>query len=135
MARPLVHARLLCLLGGRMGFDIYGLAPSSDAGKYFRNNVWWWRPMRGLIILTCGDFLTVEEVRELGFNNGYGYSAEKAAAIARRLAEVAADDELLASYEKQIKEMLPESYESFWSKDNVLEFVQFLRNCGGFEVS
>jgi len=118
-----------------MGFDIYGLAPSSDAGKYFRNNVWWWRPMRGLIILTCGDFLTVEEVRELGFNNGYGYSAEKAAAIARRLAEVAADDELLASYEKQIKEMLPESYESFWSKDNVLEFVQFLRNCGGFEVS
>lgn len=117
-----------------MGFDIYGQAPTSDAGKYFRNNVWWWRPMHALIMLTCGDILTFEEMRELAFNDGYAYSAEKAEAIASRLAVVAADEKLLASREKQMKERLPEIYWEHWSKDNVLEFVEFLRSCGGFEV-
>jgi hypothetical protein len=28
-----------------MGMDVYGLAPKSPAGDYFRNNVWWWRPL------------------------------------------------------------------------------------------
>lgn len=25
--------------------DVYGKAPVSETGKYFRNNVWWWRPL------------------------------------------------------------------------------------------
>lgn len=28
-----------------MGMDVYGLAPKSEKGEYFRNNVWWWRPL------------------------------------------------------------------------------------------
>jgi hypothetical protein len=28
-----------------MGMDVYGTAPRSEEGKYFRNNVWWWRPL------------------------------------------------------------------------------------------
>ncbi|NBS92166.1 MAG: hypothetical protein EBS91_00065 [Betaproteobacteria bacterium] len=28
-----------------MGMDVYGKAPTDDAGEYFRNNVWWWRPL------------------------------------------------------------------------------------------
>ena len=28
-----------------MGMDIYGKSPSSPKGEYFRNNVWWWRPL------------------------------------------------------------------------------------------
>jgi len=117
-----------------MGFDIYGLLPSSDAGKYFRNNCWWWRPVQALIYLTCADFLSVEEMRELGFNDGYAYSAETAEKIAGRLAGIAADEKLLASYQNKIEGMLPELYEGYWSKDNILEFVEFLRHSGGFEV-
>ena len=25
--------------------DVSGKAPAADVGKYFRNNVWWWRPL------------------------------------------------------------------------------------------
>lgn len=28
-----------------MGMDVYGKNPSSEKGEYFRNNVWWWRPL------------------------------------------------------------------------------------------
>lgn len=28
-----------------MGMDVYGKHPTSEIGKYFRNNVWWWRPL------------------------------------------------------------------------------------------
>jgi len=28
-----------------MGMDVYGIKPANETGKYFRNNVWWWRPL------------------------------------------------------------------------------------------
>lgn len=28
-----------------MGMDVMGLEPSSERGEYFRNNVWYWRPL------------------------------------------------------------------------------------------
>jgi hypothetical protein len=117
-----------------MGFDIVGLAPKNDTGRYFRNNVWWWRPLQALITILCADELTEEETRELGFNDGYKYSAEKAALIAERLAEVAANDEMLDHYRGHILELLSDSYKDCWDRDNVVEFIEFLKNSGGFEV-
>lgn len=118
-----------------MGFDIYGQAPTSDAGKYFRNNVWWWRPLQLVIYMTCADILTEEELRELGFNDGYAYNAQKAAAIATRLSDIAADEERLDRYRQKAMALLPEVYHEAWSKENILKFVEFLRHSGGFEVS
>jgi hypothetical protein len=117
-----------------MGFDIFGVEPSSKAGRYFRNNIWWWRPLQALIFMTCEDILTVEEARELGYNNGFAYSKEQAEAIAHRLAEIVADEKKFADYESQIKGLLPDIYEDSWSRENVVEFVAFLRDSGGFEV-
>lgn len=28
-----------------MGMDVYGNHPTGKTGEYFRNNVWWWRPL------------------------------------------------------------------------------------------
>lgn len=28
-----------------MGMDVYGKSPKNEKGEYFRNNVWWWRPL------------------------------------------------------------------------------------------
>lgn len=28
-----------------MGMDVYGRAPTSEVGQYFRSNVWYWRPL------------------------------------------------------------------------------------------
>ena len=118
-----------------MGFDIYGQAPTSDAGKYFRNNVWWWRPLQVLISITCADILSEVELKELGFNDGYAYSGEKAEAIAARLNDIAADEKRLVEHKQKALAVLPEVYHECWSKANILEFVEVLKASGGFEVS
>lgn len=33
-----------------MGMDVFGREPSSKHGEYFRNNVWYWRPLAELCI-------------------------------------------------------------------------------------
>lgn len=33
-----------------MGMDVYGKNPTSEHGKYFRNNAWNWRPLANYII-------------------------------------------------------------------------------------
>ena len=43
-----------------MGMDVYGRNPDSQAGKYFRANVWSWRPIHALVIDLCSDFLDEE---------------------------------------------------------------------------
>lgn len=32
-----------------MGMDVFGRAPSAPVGEYFRNNVWWWRPLADFV--------------------------------------------------------------------------------------
>lgn len=32
-----------------MGMDVYGENPKNSKGEYFRNNVWWWRPLSEFI--------------------------------------------------------------------------------------
>ena len=118
-----------------MGFDLFGRTPTADNGRYFRSNVWWWRPMHALIYLTCIDLLSDKEMRELGFNDGFSYSAQQALAIANRLGEVVADDEQLAERKKTVMAVVGhEAYQECWSKENILEFVEFLKHSGGFEV-
>jgi hypothetical protein len=42
-----------------MGMDVYGKNPTSEKGSYFRNNVWWWRPLWNYCVEVapelCGD--------------------------------------------------------------------------------
>jgi len=33
-----------------MGMDVYGRKPDAEVGEYFRNNVWWWRPLADYIL-------------------------------------------------------------------------------------
>lgn len=53
-----------------MGMDVYGIKPVNDTGIYFRNNVWYWRPLWEYVVdnyrhLLDDDFLE-------GFtNSGY----------------------------------------------------------------
>lgn len=68
-----------------MGMDVYGKEPSSEVGSYFRNNVWWWRPLWNY----C-EHLAPELIPEdnLGHSNdGWGLDAEGARALAEKLRE------------------------------------------------
>jgi len=35
--------------------DVFGKAPSTEAGEYFRNNVWWWHPLAEFLQTTYPD--------------------------------------------------------------------------------
>ena len=101
-----------------MGFDIYGLAPKTkgkkpeidwkhatdndkdkyfkamdkfeeeNPGYYFRNNVWWWRPLGELIHDKCGDLLSDEQKEGLQHNGVVNYTKQQAIKIANRLSDL-----------------------------------------------
>lgn len=41
-----------------MGMDVHGKAPTTEKGGYFRNNVWWWRPLADYILEVAPRELT-----------------------------------------------------------------------------
>jgi len=105
LARYLLHKKEVA-----MGMDLYGLKPNGskpksfpktfenkDAleehwkwqqetpGAYFRNNVWWWRPLWSYVVFTCQDILTQEDIEGGGNNGGHRITAKKAVTIGCRL--------------------------------------------------
>ena len=38
-----------------MGMDVYGKNPENESGEYFRNNVWWWRPLAEYVCSIAPD--------------------------------------------------------------------------------
>ena len=59
-----------------------------NPGSYFRNNVWWWRPLWNYVCEQCQDFLTVEDMAGGGSNDGHRISKTKALKISRRLSKL-----------------------------------------------
>ena len=79
-----------------MGFDLFGVRSVS----YFRNNVWWWRPLASYVVACC-------EIQEEGWfdNRGLEVSARKALQVAdTRSALLKAG--AVEAYEKQYRERL-----------------------------
>ena len=114
-----------------MGFDIYGLAPKlkgkqptidwekatnedkdnyfqnkqkwedENPGSYFRNNVWWWRPLADLILDKCSDLITHEQANEIHINSGRKFSKGTSIAIANRLQSLI-DSGFIEEHQKEI---------------------------------
>lgn len=57
----------------------------ANPGIYFRNNVWWWRPLWTYICDLCDDILTDKDIEGGSFNNGHVISKTKAKKIATRI--------------------------------------------------
>jgi DnaJ-class molecular chaperone len=53
--------------------DVYGVKPKNEKGEYFRNNVWWWRPLWDY----CLDFhpSVADKVKDGHSNSGDGLNA------------------------------------------------------------
>jgi hypothetical protein len=60
--------------------SVYGRAPSSPEGRYFRSNNWCWSPI--LDAIANAEVLPEEMVREMAYNEGAGPDAEDAAKLA-----------------------------------------------------
>jgi|TARA_Y100000034_G_C6851973_1_gene386596 hypothetical protein len=91
-----------------MGFDLYGENPSGDEvpqcnfqdedetkayfawqnntdGAYFRNNVWYWRPLWDYVSDVCSDILSEKDIESGSYNDGHLIIKAKSIKIARRL--------------------------------------------------
>lgn len=53
-----------------MGMDVYGLNPKTDKGTYFRNNIWWWRPLANFLTETYPQL--TQECKHWWSNDGDG---------------------------------------------------------------
>ena len=84
-----------------MGMDVYGLNPTTkapprpehddfdsedwkayfdgqnEAGQYFRNNVWFWRPLWDYVSTACSDYITEEDLENGHSNSGHIIGAEQ----------------------------------------------------------
>ena len=67
-----------------MGFDISGLNPKNEKGEYFRNNVWYWRPL-AMYVLKETKVIDEKEYDYWHYNDCHEVSKEKAEQIAKQL--------------------------------------------------
>lgn len=63
-----------------MGMDVYGKKPTTEEGKYFRNNVWWWHPLANYIIAAAPEI--AERCKLWHTNDGDGLDAADAVRLA-----------------------------------------------------
>lgn len=78
-----------------MGMDVFGKAPRSEKGEYFRNNVWWWHPLWSYCEEVVPDI--AGQVEYGHSNDGDGLDAEAAVELAQRL-QAAIDAGATAQY-------------------------------------
>lgn len=85
-----------------MGMDVYGISPKSEKGEYFRNNVWWWRPLWDYVCEVEPKCLEISG----HYNDGDGIkNAEGAIDLANKLlAEITSGR--TATYAKEREEFL-----------------------------
>ena len=109
-------------------------------GAYFRNNVWWWRPLWDYVCINCSDILNKKDIEGGSSNSGHKISNKKSKLIASRLRKLLKEGHTAAykGYHSSKLEGLPEGD---WDKtypfsvENVIEFEQCCENSGGFEIS
>jgi len=129
-----------------MGMDVFGIAPTSDKGNYFRNNIWHWYPLLDVIART--NVLDEETLKGMGFNDGLGANADDAIRLADALDNLVRDmdDDFEFVTEEQhplesaminmIEEISEERIVRIGSTTvkNIKEFAHFCRDSGGFQV-
>jgi hypothetical protein len=110
-----------------------------EAGAYFRNNVWWWRPLWHFVCQVCDDILTEKDRQAGEYNDGHHINDKKAKAIAERLLEML-DNGQVKEYEKEYRKEIELLPKDDWGKsypfdiENVRTFATFCSKCGGFEI-
>lgn len=156
--------------------DCYGNKPTTEAGKYFRNNVWAWRPLANYVCEVAPEITS--KCKYWQSNDGDGLNRHDARLLAAALEKELKEGRTgayQARYKSEIAQMpkepcnicagtgirppVPrtgagdpdnggfkcnacdgEGYTAPWaasypfSVENVEEFVEFLKGCGGFKI-
>jgi len=86
-----------------MGMDVYGKKPTSERGEYFRNNVWWWRPLWDYCC-EVGQEVITEEIAEHGSVNGGAGLDEPSARVLAQILSASIDSGHAEQWEKNQRE-------------------------------
>ena len=78
---------------------------NQNPGTYFRNNVWWWRPLWSFTCDHCEDILTDDDMNAGCYNDAYIITEDKAVAIAKRLKEALKEPETQEYLDNHMKAM------------------------------
>ena len=105
-----------------------------NPGEYFRNNVWWWRPLWDYVYSLCDDFISEERYEGGHSNHGEHFTDKEARQIAVRLLDEIKRNNTEA-YQRlyQIKTE-DEEFQYPFNVENVKAFALFCRDSGGFEI-
>jgi hypothetical protein len=139
-----------------MGMDVYGVKPSSETGKYFRNTIWSWAALWAYVCKVCPDLLTPRDMTRGEYNAGHKISAKKAGALGKRLLELVRKGKVQAyarAHGSRRRTRVPESGSAALlaasrvakvlggrprkprlSVRNVKDFASFCLASGGFEI-
>lgn len=140
-----------------MGMDVYGKAPKSEEGKYFRASIWTWPGVLEAIAST--KVLPDDLVEQMSYNSGAGPDDALAVTLADALEKACeglndehiyiTDDShyasvgtagmgsgLLTTLGQAFPDAKVQTTESAYSTPvwKVREFAKFARESGGFEV-
>ena len=130
-----------------MGMDVYGIEPYTEAGEYFRANVWSWRPLWTYVCDVCN---IDEETRERGhYNDGHVIDEDAATSIGMVLGSLLKSGAVHTYAERREKILAelpdeqckycectsrpPETHYSF-NVEWIEEFAEFAKQSGGFEI-
>ena len=115
-----------------MGMDVYG----ANEGTYFRANCWGWRPIiEAIWEADQGELLSDSLLCAMGFNDGAGLRDEADCHELADKLEHWVNENVDDMYSPDVFKNEDGSNYYSTSKDHLLEFVTFLRECGdGFEV-
>ena len=111
----------------------------STNGAYFRNNVWFWRPLWNFVTAICDDILTRTDIESGSYNDGHKISKTKAKRMAVRLDKLLNEGDV-AAYESAYRRNQDDLNDTDWDKsypfseENVREFASFCANSGGFQI-
>lgn len=128
-----------------MGMDIYGKAPSTEEGEYFRANIWSWPPILGLI-RTANEMAGMSiDTQDWSYNDGAGLETQEECnklADAMQLLLDGAESPVLVAEHLDVTHALVKALggitgaqpQAEASREHAQGFITFLRGCGGFNI-
>ena len=120
-------------------FEAKNTFEKENVGHYFRNNVWWWRPLWDYVYQVNDDILTAADHEHGHFNDGHEITEEQCEVICKRLTEALDNgeaEEYKNKFDAYVKSLEKDAMNSHYpfDLDNVRDFRNFVRECGGFQI-
>tara|TARA_R100000655_G_scaffold29559_4_gene59764 strand:+ start:1944 stop:2582 length:639 start_codon:yes stop_codon:yes gene_type:complete len=107
-------------------YDLKDKYETDNPGSYFRNNVWFWRPLWNYVCEVCEDFMTADEIDGGHSNSGFEIPEETAIHIAKVLSEKLADGSV---DERERKYELRRAKAEAWNQEVRAEMDKISKEC------